>query len=265
VGLYLASRLRPDLTTDFEAQRAAELAADAGREKTVITEDSIAALPAPVQRYMRLTGAVGKPRVTSIRLMFEAEMFSRPGAAGMRGMAAQYDRFDPPKRLFHMTSRMSGLPVAVLHDYAGHQARMTVRLASLYNVVDLAGDELSRTETVTLLNDLCFFAPSWLTDPRLRWTAIDDRTASVAFTNGPHTVSARLEFNAAGELVNFISEDRGALQGDGTLRVVPWSTPMRSYRDVGGLRLAGEGEAIWHYPEGDFTYGRMKLTDFAAE
>ena len=67
------------------------------------------------------------------------------------------------------------------------------------------------------------------------------------------------EFNDAGELVNFISDDRGALQKDGSLRMLRWSTPMREYREFEGRRVATRGEAIFHYPEGDFVYGRFVL------
>jgi hypothetical protein len=186
-------------------------------------------------------------------------MFSKPGEPGMTGPARQYDRFDPPKRLFFMSSKMKGLPVQVLHDYRGTEATMRVRLASLFNVVDAKGAELSRTETVTILNDLAFFAPSWLADPRLQWRSVDDTSVFVTFTNGPYSVTATLVFNLAGELVNFISEDRGAMQDDGTLRITRWSTPMHSYKDLDGRRYATEGEAIWHYPEGDFTYGHFRL------
>jgi hypothetical protein len=189
-------------------------------------------------------------------------MVRKPGAADMRGVAEQIDRFDVPKRLFFMRSRMFGLPVKVLHNYAGHAASMVVRIASLFNVVSIHSDELARTETVTLLNDMAFFAPAWLADRRLTWRPVSDRQTDVTFTNGPHRIAASLWFNDAGELVNFASDDRGALQGDGSFKYVRWSTPMRAYRDFDGQRVATEGEAIWHYPEGEFVYGRMRLTSY---
>jgi hypothetical protein len=105
-----------------------------------------------------------------------------------------------PERLFLMTTRMKGLPVAVLHDFSKGRATMKARLAGLLNVVDLGGPDLTRTETVTILNDLAFFAPSRLSDPRLSWTEIDDSRARVTFTLGTNVVSADLIFNAAGEL-----------------------------------------------------------------
>ena len=265
LALWFVAKRGPDLEAEFRRQLAAETDRDEEPARPLVTEESIAHLPVPVQRYMRLTGSVGKPQIASLRLIFDAEMFQEPDQPGMPGPVEQYDRFDPPKRLFFMKARMYGLPVAVLHDYADTKATMRVRLASLVNVVDIKGDQLSRTETVTLLNDMCFFAPSLLGDERLEWLPIDDISASVTFTNGPHRVGAKLLFNAAGELVNFVSEDRGALQDDGSLRVLRWSTPMRNYKDFDGRRYATQGDTIWHYPEGDFVYGQMKLAGIKAQ
>ena len=248
----------------FQARRT-EAAAVPRAEPKLLTEPDIAHLPPPVQRYIALTGSIGRPVVTAVTLRFNATMYDAPGSPGMAGPVVQYERFDTPERLFLMTTRMKGLPVAVLHDFDGDHATMRVRLAGLVNVVDLAGPDLTRTETVTILNDLCFFAPSRLADPRLSWTEIAEDRAGVSFALGPHTVSAELVFNAAGELVDFVSEDRGMLQKDGKLRILRWTTPMRAYRDVGGWRLASEGEAIWHRPDGPFTYGRIRLSGYDAE
>jgi hypothetical protein len=258
VGVIMA--LGPDLAADFNRMLAREVASDAGRPHPVVSEDSLATLPAPVQRYVRQSGAVGKPRPASLLVTYDAQMFSKPGAPAMTGVAMQYDRFDPPKRLFFMATTMAGLPVKVSHDYDGIEAGMKVRIAGLYTMVDAGGPAFSRAETVTLLNDLCLFAPAWLTDPRLTWTAIDDRTADVTFANGPHRVSARLHFNDAGELVNFTSQDRGEVAADGTLTTKPWLTPLRDYRDFHGVRAASYGEAVWSEPTGDFAYGKFTVT-----
>jgi hypothetical protein len=252
----------PDLTKQFERMLAEEVASDVRRPHPLVTEASIAGLPAPVQRYIRMSGALGKPRPASLTVTYDAQMYAKPGADAMTGVAVQYDRFDPPKRLFYMPSHMMGLPVKVLHDYDGIAATMRVRLAGLVSVVDAGGPTFSRLETVTLLNDLCLFAPGWLSDPRLTWTALDDQSAAVTFRNGPHVVSATLFFNAAGELTDFTSSDRGEVQKDGTPKLAPWSTPARDYKDMGGQRVLTYGEAIWIRPTGNFTYGKFTVTGF---
>ena len=101
----------------------------------------------PVRRYVALTGSLGRPVTTAITLRFDAEMFDAPGAAGMTGPVVQYERFDIPRRLFLMTTRMKGMPVAVLHDFDRHQASMRVRIAGLVNIVDISGPEVTRAES----------------------------------------------------------------------------------------------------------------------
>ncbi|MBI1173033.1 hypothetical protein GC209_16700 [bacterium] len=251
----------PDLATEFHRSLAAATASDVARPHPVVSEAAIAALPAPVQRYIRRSGALGQPRPASLTVTYEARLYIRPGAAPMTGQAVQYDRFDPPRRLFYMPSRIFGLPIAVLHDYDGTAASMRVRLARLFRLVDASGPEFSRIETVTLLNDLCLFAPGWLCDPRLSWTARDDRSAGVTFRNGPHQVSALLTFNERDELVDFTSNDRGAVQGCGRIRAMPWSTPIGDYTTFGGQRCFRQGAAIWHEAGADFTYGEFIVTD----
>ena len=149
----LATRA-PDLTAEFHTMLAAETASDAARPHPIVTEDSLSALPAPVQRYVRQSGALGKPRPASLTVTYDAQMFSNPGAAAMTGVAVQYDRFDPPKRLFYMPTRMFGLPVKVLHDYDRVAATMRVRLATLFSVVDARGEAFSRAETVTAVSSV---------------------------------------------------------------------------------------------------------------
>lgn len=246
------------LQTEFDARLQAELRRRPATGAPALEEADLAHLPAPVQRFVRASGAVGRPRVRSFQAEFDAEMYRRPGGAPMASTSVQYNDVAAPTRLFFMRSRMFGLPVQVLHDYAGERATFRVRVASLVNVVDEGGVQFSRVETVTVLNDLCFLAPGALVDPRLAWEPVDDRTARVTFTNGPHVVSATLFFNERDELVDFTSDDRPQLI-DGTYHPYRWSTPIEGYRRLGGLRLPTGGAAVYAQPAGPFTYGRFRL------
>ena len=229
--------------------------------ENILSESDITHLPSPVKKYIAYTGAIGKSKPQNVRVEFNAQMIKKPGAAPMEATSEQYNFFGRPTRLFFMKASMFLVPFRVLHAYANQDATMVVRIASLFNAVDIAGKDLTTAETVTLLNDMCLFAPVSLIDKRLSWKEIDSLSAQVTFENGPYKVSAVLYFNEKNELVNFISEDRYALQDDGTLRKTKWSTPIRDYKEIHGRRIPTYGEAIWHYPEGDFTYGTFILKD----
>ncbi len=227
------------------------------RGATLAAED-LTGLPDPVRRYIERSGAVGRPRPQTMRVVMDAAMYSKPGQAPMRARSVQYNSFGRPTRLFLMDARMFGLPVRALHVYRQEQATFTVRVASTVTMVDLSGEAISAAETVTVLNDMCLMAPAALLDPRLSWRSVDDRCAAVTFTNGPHVVTATLMFNDHDELVDFWSDDRPD-SSTGTFVPMRWSTPVTEYRDVDGRHLLHRGSAVYLRQDGPFTYGEFTL------
>jgi len=242
----------------YEEAVAAEFARQPLGPSTPVTEADLLSLPAPVGRYVRASGAIGRPRPQNVRVEFDALMRRKPGQAPMVSTSVQYNFFARPARLFLMQARMFRLPVRAMHLYREEDATFQVRVASLVNMVDQSGEDISRAETVTVLNDMCFMAPGALIDERLAWQPIDDRSALVTFTNGRRRVSATLLFNERDEMVDFWSDDRPD-SGTGTSRQMRWNTPIGDYRDIDGWRLATTGAAVYAYPEGPFAYGEFTL------
>lgn len=227
--------------------------------ETILRETEIQHMPSPVRKYLNYTGVIGKNKVQNVRIVFDELMYKKPEAKPMVSSSEQYNFFLHPARHFYMKASMMGIPFRVLHSYSEEKATMLVRVASLFNAVDLDNEELTMAETVTVLNDLCLFAPAALIDRRISWEANGPLSAKVFFKNGKYRVSAVLIFNEIGELVEFVSDDRSALQDDGSLRKARWSTPIKDYKELNGVKVPTYGEAIWKYPEGDFTYGKFFL------
>lgn len=86
--------------------------------------------------------------------------------------------------------------------------------------------------------------------------AIDDHAAKAVFTCNGISVSAILYFNDMGQLTNFISDDRYDI---GDKKSYRFSTPVGEFTNFKGSNVVGYGEAVWHYPEGEFVYGKFKL------
>lgn len=223
----------------------------------ILTEDDLAHLPPPVQRHLHFTGVVGKPLPTYFRVRMHGQMRDRE-KDWFSFSTEQYNFLPDPARLFFMKAQMKGLPVSGYHHYEEGKAGMEVKLLSLFPVVDLQSDTLFRAETVTFFNDLCLMAPALLVDDRIRWEAIDDTTARATFTTRGTSISATLHFAKNGRLLNFISDDRYDVTARQQYR---FSTPLSDYRDFGGYRLPAYGEAVWHYPEGEFVYGKFHLEE----
>ena len=246
------------LRTEYARDLAQKLAGGEADTST-LTEAEVAPLPAPVRRYLRLAGVVGQPRVRNFRVRMHGRIRGAPDAAWMPFTAEQHNFILPKARLFYMTAARMGIPAQGYHRYLGDSATMRVKAAALVLVQDVAGPEMLRGETVTLFNDMCVMAPATLIDPAIEWEAVDDRRARAAFSNAGITIRAELVFNGAGELTDFVSDDRSRLLADRRLVKMRWSTPVRGYRSFGSVRLPSGGEGKWHGPDGEFTYIELTL------
>jgi hypothetical protein len=230
---------------------------------TDLTEKDIAHLPDPVQKYLRYSGALGKPQVQNVHAVLSGKFKLQENGRWLNIHAEQYNFYDQPTRLFSISSRLFGIPFAGLHVYSGSAATMQIKIASLIPVVNAYGEIMTKGETVTLLNDMCVLAPATLIAESIQWEAIDPLTVKATFTNQAYTISALLSFNQTGELINFVSDDRYQQVKGNTFANFRWSTPLREYQEFNGHKLASYDEAIWHMPEHEFVYAQFHLTQLA--
>jgi hypothetical protein len=243
----------------YQEKKSEEFASQPQKKESVLTGQEITYLPLCVQKYLAYTGAVGRSKIQNMYIEFDADMYRKPGDKPMKSHSVQYNFYKNYSRIFLMKAGKIGIPFSALHVYRNEAAIFRVKVAELFKVVDISGEELTKAETVTVLNDMCLFAPGSLADRRLSWSEEDTLSAKVTLANGRYVVSATLFFNETGELVNFVSDDRSALQDDGTLKQARWETPVSDYIEIEGRKIPSFGKTTWKYPEGDFTYGVFRL------
>lgn len=256
--MLAAADLRPSSLRSTYTREVEAALADVPEESATISPQDLTALPVAVRTHLQRVGVVGTPRVRSFAAKFRARIRGGPEEGWMEGTAEQHEVLDPPTRIFFMTARKGGLPVHVLHRYADGSATMEGRLLGLFPVFEISGPKLTRSETVTLLNDVFFLAPAALLDLPVEWEVLDDRRVRATYTNAGHTVSAVAHFDDEGDLVDFESEDRYQMDRDPPV-LERWSTPFYEPRDYNGHRLPSGGEARWGEPGEEWAYGDFEL------
>ena len=261
-GLLAALDARPGSFRMRFTHDSATLLARTNRQAPAVTETDITALPPLMQRYLRNVGAIGRPHVYNMRVAFDAQMRSSSTAPWMKSTATQYEFFNPPARLFHMNASRAGIPFDVFHRYVDSAATFQVKIAGLYPMVDQHGVQLTKAETVTLMNDILVMAPAAVLDLPFTWKTLGEHTVRATFSNAGFTVAATLTFNEVGDLVGFVSTDRWLPDGTAA-KDVPWSTPIFAYADVNGIRIGTRGDANWIAPSGEWTYGKFTIREIA--
>lgn len=223
----------------------------------ILTEADIEELPEPVKKYIRYSGAVGKPKVWNFRVEMTGRMRNDQNSGWMKIKSFQYNFIKSPVRLFYIEGSMSGIPVYGIHAYKNEEGIMNIRILGLISVVNQSGKEMDISDTVTFFNDMCLFAPATLIDHRITWEPIDDLTTKAIFTNGSQKAAATLYFNESGELVNFISDDRYRI--DKIAENLTWSTPVSEYKNHDSVNIMGKGSACWHYEDHSFSYAELDV------
>ena len=227
---------------------------------TVVNEADLAPLPPLMQIYLRTMGVVGRAHVQNFRVTFKAQMRSSPTSPWMESTATQYEFFHAPARLFHMNASRAGIPFDIFHRYVDSAATFQVRIAGLKSVVDKRGAGLTNDETVTLMNDVLVMAPAAVIDLPFTFKSTGAHTLRATFTNAGFTVSATLTFDATGNLIGFLSNDRAHDRDGGN---AAWSTPITGYQQIDGIRIGSRGDANWIDSSGEWTYGRFQIMSIA--
>ncbi|MDF2473943.1 MAG: hypothetical protein K0R21_1725 [Anaerocolumna sp.] len=245
----------------FKAEVQKSLKRTSTFEKRVLTENDIKRLPQIVQKYLKYVGVIGKEKIYNLRTVTEINMNLGSDKGWTIMTAEEYNFFDDsPGRLVLMKFKMRGLPVVGLDSYIGGKGRMLMKPLGLFAVVDAKGHEMDDSSAVAmLLLNMCTAAPATLIDNRLQWSSISPTSVKATFNNSGCIVSGVLDFKENGELINFSTEDKYYSPSGDSYEQVRWSTPVKDYKDINGLKLATYGEAIWHFPKGDNCYGKLIL------
>lgn len=230
----------------------------------VVTEEMLAGLPEPAQRYLRYAGVVGRPLVDTVRVRQSCRMRPNPNGASFPIVAEQWYSVEPPGFIWDATVPLAGIPLVRGRDgYIDGRGMMTIKGGSLVPFVNASGPEMDQASLLRHLSEMPWFPSAFLRD-RVSWEAIDDTSVRVSIVDGDLRATGVMEIDPNGRLVEFRSE-RHAMVGKG-FELRPWSAPTHAYGEFEGLRLPVRGAAVWTLPDGTtLPYIEAELTDVASD
>jgi len=240
----------------------ARLAADAAAaglpgghpEPAAVTEADLRDLPEPVRRYLHFMGVVGRPRDWAFRARLTGRFRMRPGQRLMPFEAWQYNSAFPVARLFHMRTDFAGfVPMVGRDTYLDGHGQMRGKLLGIVPVASGTGSEFDVGELVTWLDDAILLSPSMLLGASTTWSSVDRDSFDVSFTDSGIRVTGRVFVDDRGAPRDFSTSDRRAALREGLVRA-EWTTPVERWDVDDGRPLPRSAAAIWHLPDGAFTY-----------
>lgn len=116
----------------------------------VFSESDIVFLPEPVQRYFRVCGFIGKPKIFHADVIWkESSIKLSPEKEWTKLNTRQFNSVIDPVRIAFM--KALSMPLQVIDSYRGGQGHMYGKLFNLITVLNAKGREISQSSLITLL------------------------------------------------------------------------------------------------------------------
>ena len=221
-----------------------------------VRERDLDRLPEPVRRWLRWSGVVGRPIPATVRLRQAGDL--RIGGGGWVPFTAEeYYSTSPPAFVWKARIRMApGVEVVGTDSYVDGRGRLEMRLLGVAPVARDSGPAVDEADLLRFLNEIMWIPAAALL-PEITWEPVDDGSARATITNRGVSGTATFFFDVEGPLTTMVADRYDRETG----AVVPWSTPVRSYGELAGVRVPTSGEAVYARPGGDHSYIRLRVTD----
>jgi hypothetical protein len=227
----------------------------------IISNQGIIHLPGIVQKWLKSSGVIKRPRATFVRLKQKGEMKIKPDGNWMSFTAEQY--FDVKNPSFIWTTRVEMMPFIYLNGrdrLLNGEGEMLIKLLSLINVVNEGHNEKMNPGTMLrYLGEACWF-PSAALNNYIVWEEIDSLTAKATMIYKNESVFGIFKFKENGEMISF-EADR-YFGGSEEAKLERWLVETIDYKVMDGYRIPYKNKVTWKLKEGDFNFLNLEIIDF---
>lgn len=225
-----------------------------------VTEADLQPLPPVVQQWLRHSGVVGKPMVTSLRLKQSGKMKLKPGGNWMDFSATQY--FNTVQPAFIWDTRVEMMPLIFFNGrdkFENGQGDMLIKLLSLVNIVTEKNNQKVNSGTaLRFLGEMSWF-PSAALSSYVTWKQVDSLRASATLQAGDQLVEGLFTFRPGGELAEFEAERYYG--GGADAKKERWLITNTGYKVFDGYRIPYRSSVTWKLKEGDFTWLELEIKE----
>ncbi|WP_379151025.1 DUF6544 family protein [Paenibacillus sp. sgz5001063] len=245
----------PYSTTKTEFRRIADRnLANPPIPNDAFTNEDWKLLPPPVRLYFESSGFTGKPKMSSMKAVFnKVDFILSPKKPAVSIDYKQYNFVRPLTRIALIETALYGIPFQGLDSYIEGTGSMKGVLGKTFTLFNQLGVEMDQASLVTFLSE-ALWLPSAAIQGYITWVPVDDHHAQAIISCYGITATGIFSFNDQGECLSFTTDDRTAVGMDGSKQHVRWSALMKDYKWINGIRQPTHLQAVWHYDSGDLVY-----------
>lgn len=254
-GLAAATLLGRQRFDDRIHAQAGDLIAAAQQSGPRFDPTALAAVPAPVQRYVERVLPAGQHPIQRGRLRQHGEF--RLGSAWHPLTATEWFTTRPPGFVWDATIDVAPLlPVRVFDAYHDGEGRLEARLRSTLPLASAGPSPgMNEGELVRYLAEAVWYPTALLPGGGVTWEPIDDSSARATLSDGD--VSASVVFHVdADDRIDRVTAERYRQETDD---VAPWVGTFDAYDTYEGIEIPTKAAVSWRGGDGDRPYWRATV------
>ena len=192
----------------------------------------------------------------------QGEMRFAPDRPWLPFTAEQWFQGDGIDFRWHARMRMAPLVSArVLDCFQNGAGILTAHILGFIPVARSRGPDTDRGEATRGLAELPWRPFAFRERSFLKWKILENGKLRVVFDNGATQATVDFEVDAKGHVLGGSAPGRARIVGKSVVET-PWSGAFGEYKTFDAIDVPTSAEAIWHPPEGPFTYWRGRVLDF---
>jgi hypothetical protein len=225
-----------------------------------VTEEAVKDLPEPVKKWLRSSGAIGKPFISVGKVVQKASMKMKPDQnKWMSASAVQYTTLDTPAFIWTVDAQMNSILGFQGRDkFDNGKGEMLIKLNSLVNIVHATGEKLDEGSLQRYLGEMVWF-PSLALSPYFTWEQVNDTTAMATMNYKGTSGSGTFFFNAAGDFTRYSAMRYKGNEPEAKRH--EWIMSVQEYQVFDGIKVPSKMTATWKLDEGDWTWLELEVVD----
>ena len=212
--------------------------------------EQLIGLPEPVQRYFKYVLKDNQPYINYLRLTHTGKFKSGLEKDWTNIQGEEYFTTEKPGFLWKGKTSM----FTARDMYIADSGRLVVSLFSLFNIVNVQGEQYNQGELLRWLAESVWFPTNFLPSENLHWTAIDSQSVKLTFDYKGLSLFFIVRFNNIGAITEMESKrymDEKHLE--------TWICLMADYQERTGMMIPIKAEVLWRLEKGDFSYGKFNV------
>lgn len=227
----------------------------------IVTDEMLHNIPSAVQDWLVNIGIVGKSKIHTVQLKQKGLMKLEPDQKKWSpALAEQYVTTDQPAFIWKVNMTMAPLiPVHGRDTFIDGEAEMQIKVAALFPVVNVAGNEKADESTLQRYLFEIPLYPSAALSPYIEWEDIDEFSAKATMTYNGVSGSAVYHFNKAGDLEKISALRYKDVDANGER--VECIVEVEEQAIIDGIKIPTKLNISWVLDDGLFTWYKFEVFD----